>query len=95
MSNFFFISCDKATTICNKSQYKEASIWELFKLNIHTLMCKTCGRYSKQNKTLTKVCNKHLRKTKNELNLCDQEKQILQTEVVQKINSSPQISKNK
>ena len=28
------INCDEATTICDKSQYKEAGFWEIIKLNI-------------------------------------------------------------
>lgn len=51
----FKISCDEATTICDKSQYKEASLLEKVKLQIHVLFCKVCRMYQKQNKTLTKV----------------------------------------
>ena len=85
MSKNFFISCDEATTICNKSQYKEASLWEIVKLKIHVFGCKVCGRYSKQNGTLTKVCNEHLHKTESEHKLCKEEKEALQTEVVKRI----------
>ncbi len=95
MSKNFFISCDEATTICNKSQYKEASFWELIKLNIHTLRCKICGHYSKQNATLTQICKEHLHKIESERKLCNEEKEALQTEIVKKINSNPQISKHK
>ena len=48
------LTCDEATTICDKSQYKEASLWEIIKLNIHILLCKNCGLYSKQNSIMTK-----------------------------------------
>ncbi|MET2986249.1 hypothetical protein [Aureibaculum conchae] len=89
MSMKIFISCDEATTICNKSQYKEASFWEIIKLKIHVFSCKICGRYSKQNATLTKVCDKHLNKTESERKLCEEEKEAIQTEVVKKINSNP------
>jgi len=85
MSKNFFISCDEATTICNKSQYKEASFWELVKLNFHIFRCKVCGRYSKQNTTLTKVCDKHLRTEQGERKLCEQEKEELQAEVVKRM----------
>jgi len=88
MSKNFFISCDEATTICNKSQYKEASFWEIIKLNIHTLRCKVCGRYSKQNGTLTRVCNEHLHKNEGEHKLCKEDKEAIQSEVAKKINSN-------
>lgn len=88
MSKKIFISCDEATTICNKSQYKEASFLEIVKLKIHLFSCKICGAYSKQNATLTKVCSKHLHKTEGERKLCKEEKEALQKEVVKKINSN-------
>ena len=47
------ITCDQATTICDKNQYGEASIKELIKLNIHLIICRICIRYSKQNVTLS------------------------------------------
>jgi hypothetical protein len=47
------ITCNQATTICDKNQYGEASIKELIKLNIHLIICRICVRYSKQNVTLT------------------------------------------
>ena len=49
------ITCDEATTICDKSQYGEASFFEKIKLGFHLVMCKICARYSKQNKTMTAV----------------------------------------
>jgi len=85
MSNIFFINCDEATTICNKNQYKEASLWEKLKLGIHLFICKNCGRYSKQNATLTKVCDKHLHKCETEHKLSEEEKEELQKKVIEKI----------
>ena len=87
MSKIFFINCDEATTICNKSQYKEASFWEIIKLKFHVLGCKFCKLYAKQNGTLTKVCNKHLHKTDSERKLCDQEEEMLQKEIIKRIKS--------
>jgi len=77
MSNKVFITCDEATTICTKNQYKEASFWEKIKLNIHMLTCKICGLYSKQNTKLTEVCNKHLQKPDCEHKLSDKDKEVL------------------
>ncbi|SIQ25822.1 hypothetical protein SAMN05421797_1011203 [Maribacter ulvicola] len=51
------ISCKKAVIICDKAQYKEASLWERMKLNYHLLLCKTCANHSKNNVKLTSLCN--------------------------------------
>lgn len=66
MAHKFFISCDEATTICDKSQYKEASFFEIIQLKLHFIFCKVCAIYSKQNNFLTKLyrskasdCKKH------------------------------------
>ncbi|MDD7915562.1 hypothetical protein [Polaribacter ponticola] len=47
------ITCDEATTICDKSQYKEASLFELIKLNFHFIGCKICRLYTKQNSKMS------------------------------------------
>jgi transcription elongation factor Elf1 len=47
------ITCNEATTICNKNQYGEATLFDKIKLNIHFLHCKICLLYTKQNITLT------------------------------------------
>ncbi|MGB0891164.1 MAG: hypothetical protein ACPGUU_02345 [Flavobacteriaceae bacterium] len=49
------ITCDEATTICDKSQYGESSLLERIKLNLHFLMCKICIKYTKQNSTMTQL----------------------------------------
>jgi len=85
MSKKFFINCDEATAICNKNQYKEASLWEKVKLGIHLFICKTCGQYSKQNTTLTKACNQHLHKCETEHKFSKKEKEVLQQKVVKKM----------
>ena len=51
----FMLTCDEATTICDKSQYGEASFNEKIKLSFHVFLCKICGKYSKQNKKMTVV----------------------------------------
>ena len=53
MFKFLKITCDEATTICDKTQYKEASVWEMIKLNIHFLSCKICKLYTGQNNKMT------------------------------------------
>lgn len=47
------ITCDEATTICDKSQYNEASFFEKVQLNWHLLRCKICSLYVKQNRKMT------------------------------------------
>jgi len=54
----FNITCDEATTICDKNQYGEATFMEKFKLQIHFLKCKICFQYTKQNTLLTKIYKK-------------------------------------
>lgn len=81
----FLINCDEATTICNKNQYKEASLWEKMRLMIHLFICKNCGQYTKQNTTLTKVCDKHLNKCEEEHKFSEKEKEVLQKKVTERI----------
>lgn len=83
MGKGLFISCDEATAICTKNQYKEASFWELIQLNIHILRCKICGQFSKQNGKLTEVCNKHLQKEECEHSLTDAEKTVLKEKLAE------------
>ncbi|MFO7673915.1 MAG: hypothetical protein R6V74_09435 [Lutibacter sp.] len=58
------ITCNEATEICDKSQYKEASIWEKIKLGTHLFLCKKCGLYAKQNKMMS-VCLRKLTEAKS------------------------------
>ncbi|KQC31200.1 hypothetical protein [Flagellimonas eckloniae] len=52
------ISCEEASNICTRSQYKEASFWEIQKLRLHIFMCKACAKFTKQNTALTSLCNR-------------------------------------
>lgn len=54
----FEITCNEATTICDKNQYGEATFMEKFKLQLHFLKCKICSQYTKQNTLLTKIYKK-------------------------------------
>ncbi|WP_370477869.1 hypothetical protein [Tamlana flava] len=49
-----FLPCEKANHVCDKTQYKEASIWEKIKLNVHLVYCRACREYTKKNTKLTK-----------------------------------------
>ena len=50
--------CDEANHVCDKTQYKEATLWEKIKLNVHLIYCRVCRKYSKNNAELTKTLNK-------------------------------------
>lgn len=52
------ITCEEASNICTKSQYKEAGTWEIIKLKLHIFMCKNCAKFTKQNTALTSLCDK-------------------------------------
>ncbi len=80
------ITCDEATTICDKSQYGEASLWERFKLNVHFLQCKICRCYSSQNTFLSKLYQKHAESKKTvEKSLCDADKRSLEEAIKQQL----------
>lgn len=53
----FKITCDEATTICDKNQYGEARFGEKLKLMMHFYGCKICKCYSDQNNRMTKIYN--------------------------------------
>lgn len=50
------ISCEEASVICNKSQYREASLLEIVKLKLHILICKACKAFTSKNTKLTQLC---------------------------------------
>lgn len=49
------INCDEATKICDKGQYKEASLLEKIKLYLHFINCKICRLYTRQNTQMSKL----------------------------------------
>jgi len=51
------LTCEEAVQICNKNQYKSATLVELIKLNLHFALCKTCRAFTKQNAELSRMCN--------------------------------------
>lgn len=52
------IPCNEANHVCDKTQYKDATLWEKIKLNIHLLYCRACRGYTKNNTKLTKAITK-------------------------------------
>lgn len=85
------ITCDEATSICDKNQYGEASLLEKIKLNIHLLMCKHCRAYSLQNNYITKLLGKYLDHNYSSDHLNEIDKKELEIKLKDKIK---EISKN-
>lgn len=52
------LACDEANHVCDKNQYKEASLLEKIKLNIHLIYCRACRKYSSNNGKLTNILKK-------------------------------------
>ncbi|MEN8788621.1 MAG: hypothetical protein ABF293_13855 [Flavobacteriaceae bacterium] len=50
------MTCDEARIICHKTQYKDASVWEILKLKFHLLVCNACASFSRKNTKLTTLC---------------------------------------
>ena len=80
------LTCNEATTICDKSQYNEATLWEIIKLRLHLILCKKCGKYSKQNSFMSK-CYETKRITECTKNkcLCDEEKKYMEQQLKEKL----------
>ena len=78
----FIITCDEATTICDKSQYGEASFLEKIKLNFHFLICKICSLYTKQNNKMSQVYKMKAQDCKKQTNcLSSDEKAVLKKQL--------------
>lgn len=74
------IKCNESNHICDKSQYKEASLWEKIKLNIHLLYCDYCRKYTAKNQRLTKSIKGTQLKT-----LSHEDKNVLKEKVLQEM----------
>ena len=85
MSKKILIKCDEATSICDKSQYNEASIFDKFRLSIHNFLCKRCKLYSSQNAIMTKLLKVHKNKAQ-EQNLCSADKDELQKAIEKELS---------
>jgi hypothetical protein len=74
----FKMTCDEASTVCDKSQYQEASFWERIKLTFHLLNCNLCTLYVDQNRKMTHLFKMKSSACKNE-NFCltTKEKEVL------------------
>lgn len=59
------LTCDEATSICDKNQYKEATLWEKVRLGIHLFLCNKCGLYTKHNSIMSSCYEIHKNNIKN------------------------------
>lgn len=78
----FFLKCNEAAHVCDKSQYKEVGFWDKISLRVHLIMCQLCRDYSKKNVKLTETINSADIKT-----LCSEEKHRLKTRLKQELNN--------
>ncbi|SHH25940.1 hypothetical protein [Winogradskyella jejuensis] len=49
------LECHEANHICDKNQYKEATLREKIILTFHLLYCRACRKYTSRNTKLTKL----------------------------------------
>jgi len=76
------ITCNEATTICDKSQYKEASFNEKIKLNLHFLTCEICRLYTKQNNKMSRLFKTNSLDCKRRINcLSEADKEVLKEQL--------------
>ena len=81
----FFLKCNEATNVCDKSQYNEAGFFDKIALKIHLLMCKLCKGYAKRNASLTETI-----KSANIKTLHPDEKQAIKVRIQKEINEGEQ-----
>ena len=57
-NSFSGLTCTEAENICDKAEYKEASLREKFRLRLHLFFCKNCKDYNRRNKGLSSLLKK-------------------------------------
>ncbi|MDN3724788.1 hypothetical protein QRD02_10370 [Aequorivita sp. SDUM287046] len=77
----FFLKCNKAAHLCDKSQYKETGFLEKLFLKLHILVCSLCRGHAKQNGKLTETI-----KAANLKTLRPEEKEILKKRLENEIS---------
>ncbi len=83
----FKISCNEATTICDKNQYGEATFLEKVKLNFHFIYCKCCRTYTKHNNILSKILGTYTESEKNKEGrcMCSKDKEKMENEIKKRL----------
>ena len=84
----FIISSDEATTISDKNQYREATIFEKIKLSLHIFVCGYCKKYTEQNAAMSRFFNDYIESPckGNKLDLV--EKEELEHNLIEELKKS-------
>ena len=85
MGKKFFISCDEATTICDKSQYDEASLFEKIRLSIHLAFCRHCKKYTKQNRIMSDLFGRFATPCEGSDQMSEKDKSELETKLKEEL----------
>lgn len=78
----FFLKCDDAAHVCDKTQYQEAGLIDRLGLRLHLLMCKLCRGYVKRNAKLTETV-----KSANLKTLRPEEKQRIKARICDELDN--------
>lgn len=78
----FFLKCNDAAHVCDKTQYKEAGLLERLRLRVHLFMCKLCRGYAKRNAKLTETV-----KSANLKTLHPEEKQRMKAQLLNEMKN--------
>ena len=89
MGKKILISCDEATTICDKNQYKEASVLDKVRLILHMLVCRYCRDYSRQNTTLTGLFEKLVSPSDDTGGLPAEDRKELEEKIAESLKDKP------
>ena len=77
-----FLKCNETAEVCDKRQYKEASLSDHFKMKLHLLICRYCRTYHTNNNKLTKFI-----KSADIKCLSSHKKQLLKDEINREIRN--------
>ncbi len=77
----FYYKCNETAQICDRHQYKEASLLESVRMKLHLFLCTICREYSRKNGKLTRTI-----KSANIKRLPSEEKELLRSKLSQEIN---------
>lgn len=79
-SKKILLPCSEAHHVCDKNQYKEATLWEKIRLTIHLAYCRACRGYTTKNSKLTAFMKKANAKTIDQTSKAELE-QLIQREL--------------
>lgn len=75
MMNAFVLSCEEATFLMTKKQFKKLSLIKSLQLRIHLMTCKLCRRFEIQNESIQQFWREFEHKHQH---LSDEKKEELQ-----------------